>query len=234
MKQKLLVSKQMQPKSDMGAPSRASPFGVCFGCLVAVCAFIPFCDHATRKYFGVADSNVFFGSHGLVGNSYSAKYDQLDRRVSDGCAGWTLGDFDGNPKIVVDELVLVTGGAGFIGSSTVELLLSLGYRVRIMDNLETGNVLYIPLDHPNVQFLFGDIGSASDLAAAMNGVSAVIHLAAASKVAPSLKDPRMATFNVVQNSVGTANVLEVANSTKVVQKVVYAASSTYYGNQQVD
>merc|ERR1712151_493845 len=48
---------------------------------------------------------------------------------------------------------------------------------------------------------------------------------------PSLKDPAMGTFNIERNAVGTSRVLEVANETKLVTKVVYAASSTYYGNQ---
>lgn len=200
------------------------------GCLVAVCALIPFFVHAA----GIRSARRLISEpFRLFCDLDLAKFQQQDPRASDACADWKLGDGHGNPKIVHDELVLVTGGAGFIGSSTVELLVSLGYHVRIMDNLETGNILYVPLDHPNVEFLFGDINSKFDLETAMNGVSGVIHLAAASKVAPSLKDPKMATFNVVQNSVGTANVLEVANSTKKVQKVVYAASSTYYGNQPV-
>merc|ERR1712032_783141 len=54
-----------------------------------------------------------------------------------------------------------------------------------------------------------------------------------SKVLPSLKNPAMGTFNVERNAVGTSRVLEVANETHLVRKVVYAASSTYYGNQPV-
>ncbi len=161
------------------------------------------------------------------------KYAQRDPAAKDGCANWKLGNDVGNPKAVVGELVLITGGSGFIGSTTVTMMLELGYRVRIFDNLETGNIMYVPLDHPRVEFVMGDINDRSALEKAMEGVTGVIHLAAASKVAPSLKDPKMATFNVVQNSVGTANVLELANATKIVKKVVYAASSTYYGNQDV-
>lgn len=131
------------------------------------------------------------------------------------------------------ERVLVTGASGFIGSHLTAKLLELGYHVRVFDNLETGNILFLDLLHPRLEFVHGDILDVPALRSAMDGISGVFHLAAASKVLPSLKDPHMATFNVERNSVGTANVLEVANETKLVRKVVYAGSSTYYGNQPV-
>lgn len=131
------------------------------------------------------------------------------------------------------ELVLVTGGSGFIGSHLVARLLQLGYIVRVFDSLETGNLLYLDLRHPRLEFHYGDILDVSALRRAMAGVRGVFHLAAASKVLPSLKNPRMATFNIERNALGTSNVLEVANETQLVTKVVYAASSTYYGNQPV-
>merc|ERR1712110_453647 len=68
---------------------------------------------------------------------------------------------------------------------------------------------------------------------AMVDVVGVFHLGAASKVLPSLKSPAMGTFNIERNAVGTSRVLEVANETHLVRKVMYAASSTYYGNQEV-
>jgi len=131
------------------------------------------------------------------------------------------------------EIVLVTGGSGFIGSHLVELLLQLGYVVHVLDNLETGNLLYLDLRHPRLHFFYGDIMDLDALRRAMRGAGGVFHLGAASKVLPSLKDPAMGTFNVEQNAVGTSRVLEAANETKLVRKVVYAASSTYYGNQPV-
>jgi NAD(P)-dependent dehydrogenase (short-subunit alcohol dehydrogenase family) len=179
---------------------------------------------------------------------------------------------DGN-AISNPPLILVTGGSGFIGSHLVESLLELGYRVRVFDNLETGNALFLDFTHPRLEFLLGDITdmksvekafqpseclvgeknalrcggpsgfqpgeSFGDEARVQNSgtqkivkvpVSIVFHLAAASKVLPSLKDPAMATFNTNQNSVGTANVLQAAKLAKTVKKVLYAASSTYYGN----
>lgn len=131
------------------------------------------------------------------------------------------------------ETVLITGGSGFIGSHLVEHLLELGYTVRVFDNLETGNLLYLDLMHERLEFYFGDILDLRELNRAMVGVSGVFHLGAASKVLPSLKSPDMATFNIERNAVGTSRVLQAANATKAVRKVMYAASSTYYGNQPV-
>ncbi|KAF4689456.1 hypothetical protein FOZ60_001642 [Perkinsus olseni] len=133
----------------------------------------------------------------------------------------------------LEEMLLVTGGSGFIGSNLVEDLLDLGYQVRVFDNLVTGNIQYLPLDHPRLEFRYGDIMDMEALRAAMEGVTGVIHLAAASKVLPSLKNSTMATFNVNVNSVGTANVLEVAQQGGTVRKVIFAASSTFYGNQDL-
>ncbi|CAJ1396041.1 unnamed protein product [Effrenium voratum] len=150
----------------------------------------------------------------------------------DPCADLQIDEALGDPKRG-EDLVLVTGGSGFIGSHLVEQLLGLGYTVRVFDNLETGNLLFLNLRHPRLQFFFGDIMDMDSLRRAMVGVQGVFHLGAASKVLPSLKNPTMGTFNVERNSVGTSRVLEAANETQQVRKVMYAASSTYYGNQAV-
>src|SRR6185436_12350226 len=76
--------------------------------------------------------------------------------------------------------VLVTGGAGFIGSHTVDLLLEHGYEVRILDNLQPrvhprGKPDYIPRE---AQFIRGDVTNRDDLGPALQGVNKVIHLAA--------------------------------------------------------
>jgi len=154
---------------------------------------------------------------------------------SDPCRHVAVNPELGKPKPPSSEgeIVLVTGGSGFIGSHLVESLLELGYVVHVFDNLETGNLLFLDLSHPRLHFFFGDIMEVQSLRRAMQGVSGVFHLGAASKVLPSLKDPAMGTFNIERNAVGTSRVLEVANETKLVKKMVYAASSTYYGNQPV-
>jgi dTDP-L-rhamnose 4-epimerase len=76
--------------------------------------------------------------------------------------------------------VLVTGGAGFIGSHTVDLLLEKGYQVRILDNLQPrvhprGKPPWVP---PEAEFIQGDVANRADLEPALQGVESIIHLAA--------------------------------------------------------
>ena len=127
--------------------------------------------------------------------------------------------------------VLVTGGAGFIGSNLVDRLLQLGYKIRIFDNLYTGFLRNVPVDHPDVEFYFGDILDKEALQKAVEGVDFVFHLAAMSKVVPSLKSSAMARFCTESNALGSWNVLDAVRQQGGVKKVIYAASSTYYGNK---
>jgi len=137
------------------------------------------------------------------------------------------------------RLALVTGGAGFIGSSLCELLLSLGFRVRILDNLSTGDAAHVP---DAAEFVNGDVRDYDAVRDATRGAHVVFHLAAMSKVEPSLSDPEMVRFCLDVNVMGTENVLRAAlaegkatSSTRAnapnAPRVVYAASSTHYGNQ---
>ena len=147
------------------------------------------------------------------------------------------------------NVVLVTGGAGFIGSNLVDKLLSLGYYVRVLDNLATGDIRYLPLDNPRLDVIFGSIVNYDLVYRVMTTplvlnsseyfISGIFHLAAMSKVGPSLKDPSVVDLCIASNVQGTANVLRAATTArndglindKV--KLVYAGSSTYYGNQKV-
>jgi UDP-glucose 4-epimerase len=85
--------------------------------------------------------------------------------------------------------VLVIGGAGFIGSHTVDLLLEEGVNVRVLDNLSTGNLKNISVGHPGLEFVQSDIRNMEDVTAAMQGVSHCLHLAAQVSVAKSIEDP---------------------------------------------
>ena len=149
----------------------------------------------------------------------------------DPCSDIVVSDGGNHATRVKGTKVLVTGGAGFIGSNLVDRLLELGYSVRIFDNLYTGYIRNVPLDNPNVEFMIGDILDKDTLAKAVDGVEYVYHLAAMSKVLPSLKSSDMARFCTESNALGSWNVLDAVRKQGTIKKVVYAASSTYYGNQ---
>lgn len=125
----------------------------------------------------------------------------------------------------MSETMLVTGGAGFIGSHVAELLISRGHRVRVLDNLSQGKREWVP---KAAEFLEGDIVDAALCRSACQGVAGVFHLAAMSKVAPSIDKIEYCTQ---QNVIGTQNLLVAARDAKV-KKVVYSGSSTYYGSQR--
>ncbi len=129
--------------------------------------------------------------------------------------------------------VLVTGGAGFIGSHLVENLLKRSYKVRVLDNLSLGSRDYLP-EHDDLEFIEGDITDYDTCLEVTDGMEGVFHLAAMSKVAPSLASPDMIDFCTHQNVNGTANVLKAALENKdTVKKLIYSGSSTYYGNRPV-
>ena len=128
-------------------------------------------------------------------------------------------------------LVLVTGGAGFIGSVLVADLLSLRYRVRVLDNLSTGNASSLP-KHPALELQVGDVTDAEACAVAAAGVDTVFHLAAFSRVAPSLQGGATAAAACQRANVdGTLAVLEAARVAKV-RRLIYAGSSTAYGGDE--
>ncbi len=126
--------------------------------------------------------------------------------------------------------VLVTGGAGFIGSHLVEALLARGEQVRVLDNLSTGRREHLAAvaDHPGLEFIVGDLGHPDGLTAAMRGVEVVFHQAAVRSVPRSVEDP-WAAHDV--NATGTLRVLLAAREAGV-RRVVYASSSSVYGHQE--
>jgi UDP-glucose 4-epimerase len=120
---------------------------------------------------------------------------------------------------------LVTGGAGFIGSHSVEHLLATGARVRVLDNLSSGRRANLAA-HPQLEFIEGDIRDAQVVAAALaGGVTHVLHLAAQVSVATSVEQPLESASH---NLTGFLNVLDGARRAGVT-KMVYASSAAVYG-----
>jgi len=125
---------------------------------------------------------------------------------------------------------LVTGGAGFIGSNIVAYLLAHNAKkVRVLDNLATGFMKNIEefQDLPNFEFIEGDIRDLETCKKAMQDMDYVSHQAALGSVPRSINDP--ATSNDV-NVGGFLNMLVAQNESKSVKRLVYAASSSTYGD----
>ena len=127
--------------------------------------------------------------------------------------------------------VVVTGGAGFIGSHLAEYLSNLNYHVTIIDDLSTGKISNIQhlLGESNIEFAQGSITDNSFLQSIFRGVDYVFHQAAISSVPKSIENPQ-ATHDV--NVTGTLNVLKAANDNRV-KKVIYASSCAIYGDKTV-
>jgi UDP-glucose 4-epimerase len=120
--------------------------------------------------------------------------------------------------------VLVTGGAGFIGSHTIDELLNKGYGVFVLDNLSTGYLKN--LNNKKINFVKADIQDKKVVDKIMKKVDFVIHLAAIASVSESVKNP-IKTHDV--NVTGTLNIFISALENNV-KKVVYASSAAVYGN----
>ena len=127
------------------------------------------------------------------------------------------------------ESVLVTGGAGFIGSHLVRRLVSEGLHVRVLDNFATGRKSNLA-GFEGVEIQDGDICSPSDVKKAVRDVDAVFHLAALPSVARSWKDP---VSTLATNSHGTANLVEAAAENGA-SAFIYSSSSSIYGDQPAE
>lgn len=121
--------------------------------------------------------------------------------------------------------ILITGGAGFIGSHLADALLARGQAVRVLDNLSTGKASNVQLDHPAVELIEADVADYAQVLQAMQGCSAVVHLAAVASVQASVDDP-VATHQ--SNFIGTLNVCEAMRE-QALRRVVFASSAAVYG-----
>ena len=132
---------------------------------------------------------------------------------------------------IKNKKILVTGGAGFIGSNLCEYLLDIGCEVVCLDNFATGKLINIKhlIDESNFELINGDIRNFDDCLKSTNGVDYVLHQAALGSVPRSIKDP--ITSNDVNVS-GFLNML-VASKDNGVKRFVYAASSSTYGDSEI-
>ncbi|MDH7602185.1 MAG: SDR family oxidoreductase [Armatimonadota bacterium] len=121
--------------------------------------------------------------------------------------------------------VLVTGGAGFIGSHLVESLVRRGYEVRVMDNLSTGKIENLSAVRKDIEFLESDLRDFAQCKNACVGVEKVWHLGALGSVPRSVADP-LTTHEV--NLTGTLHMLLAARDAGV-ERFVFASSSSVYG-----
>lgn len=124
-----------------------------------------------------------------------------------------------------DSPILVTGGAGFIGSHLVDALLASGRSVRVLDDFSTGKRDNLPLHDERLDVLEGNVADADCVLAAMQGCAAVAHLAAVASVQASVDDP-VATHR--SNFIGTLNVCE-AMRIHGVKRVLFSSSAAVYG-----
>lgn len=123
--------------------------------------------------------------------------------------------------------IIVTGGAGFIGSHLTIKLLNLGYKVTVLDNFNTGKKINLKSveKNKNLKIVKADIRNEKKISKYFKGIDCVVHLAAIAEIVPSIENPEdYFTTNVN----GTLNILKLLNKYNI-KKIVYAASSSCYG-----
>ena len=138
--------------------------------------------------------------------------------------------FPKNITLDNDCPILVTGGAGFIGSSLVECLLANGFKVRCFDNFSTGFRSNIEpfFSNPDFELMEADLRDIDACCRAVKGVKYIFHEAALGSVPRSIADP---STSVTVNTAGTVNLLDAARRANV-KRVVYASSSSVYGDDK--
>ena len=135
----------------------------------------------------------------------------------------------GTEKSPIHGSILVTGGAGFIGSHLVDALMEREGDIRVLDNLSSGSLENIRswADHSGFRFVRGDLLNQADVAEAVKDCKVVFHLAANPEVRLSSVEPDV---HFEQNVVATYNLLEALRRSGSAESVVFTSSSTVYGD----
>ncbi len=124
--------------------------------------------------------------------------------------------------------VLVTGGAGFIGSHLVDFLVKKNFEVRVLDNLSTGDIKNLKDSYDKIEFIKGDIRDFETCLRATMGMEAIFHLAALGSVPRSIAEPEL---SLTVNLGGTVNIFSSALKNNI-KKIIYASSSSVYGDSK--
>jgi UDP-glucose 4-epimerase len=135
------------------------------------------------------------------------------------------------PKSKITKKILVTGGAGFIGSHVIDRLMENGNEVVVFDNLSSGNIGFIRhhLDKPNFTFVKGDLLNQDEIEAACDGIDIVYHVAANPDVRLGAVDTHV---HLEQNIMATYNLLESMRK-KNVPNIAFTSTSTVYGEASI-
>ncbi|HLB42772.1 MAG TPA: NAD-dependent epimerase/dehydratase family protein [Gammaproteobacteria bacterium] len=131
--------------------------------------------------------------------------------------------------MTVLDRILVTGGAGFIGSHTVDFLLRQGKQIIVLDNLFSSKLNRLDLQHPNLEFIEGDVLEYPLVVDLLESCDAVLHLAAIASVQYSIEH-LIYSFQV--NTQGFLHVLEAIRQANRPIRLVYASSAAVYGHTQ--
>jgi UDP-glucose 4-epimerase len=132
----------------------------------------------------------------------------------------------------VSRPVVVTGGAGFIGSNLTDALLAAGHTVRVLDNLSTGSELFLAKAHDSARFEMVTcdlVGGDESLPRLIEDAGTIVHLAANADVRFGWSDPKR---DLLQNTVVTHNVLEAMRVTGV-KRIIFASTGSVYGEPSV-
>lgn len=124
-----------------------------------------------------------------------------------------------------NKKILVTGGAGFIGSHLVDALVNIGAKVTVIDNLQAGKIENLSKSLSKIKFIKGDIRDKNTIDKIVKNQDIVFHIAANASVPYSVKNPE---YDFTTNTVGTYNLLKASLKYKI-KKFIYASSAGVYG-----